>query len=269
MASSYVPHTFIQDDNDEQVGVLASELMNSDLPTRQLNQVQVLMDTHGNLQPTIQTMADTNPLIERINNNSGANLGIIVDSVDSLRSLGRICRSLQNEVLSQEAVEVVNTEGRNVITNLLNICSNVKRVVQLNTLVLKAAIEQNERTTNDPVTNELLQQQLQITTNISNDPRQANQQMQRAMTIGSQLEDQIERLEPNVNATVRKAAQDNSQYLKRAGGIFFLGAAALAMCVGIAYLTPVVIAALKVVYASEEAITMVPAIIAVARTRSS
>ncbi len=106
----------------------------------------------------------------------------------------------------------------------------------------------------------MLQQQLQITTNISNDLRQANRQIREAVIIGSQLQDRIERLEPNVNSTVRTAAQLNSRYLKHAVGISLLGAAAVTMCAGIAYLTPIVISALKVasISAGSEAIGMVP-----------
>jgi hypothetical protein len=259
-------YNVIQDNNDEQVGSLANELMNSNLPTRQLNQVQALMNIHENLQPTLQAMTHANPLIERINSHSEADRDTICDSVDSVRSLGRICMCLQEESLSQEAVEIVNTEGQNVVTNLLNIYSRTTRQLQQNTLVLQEAITENERTTNDSVINDLLQQQVQITTNISNDPRQANQQIREAVTISSQLQDRIERLEPNVNATVRTVAQHNSQYLKHAVGIFFLSAAAVAMCAGIAYLTPVIISAFA---AGGEAIAIVPVVLAVARTKLS
>jgi hypothetical protein len=91
------------------------------------------------------------------------------------------------------------------------------------------------------------------------------------VTISSQLQDRIERLEPNVNATVRTVAQHNSQYLKHAVGTFFLSAAAVAMCAGIAYLTPVVISALKVAsaVAGSEAIPIVQVVLAVARTKLS
>jgi hypothetical protein len=184
--------------------------------------------------------------LERINSNSTTHLDNIVDSAESLRSVGRICRSLQSESLSQEAVEVINTEGGNVVTNLLNICSRTVREVQQNTLVLEAEIIENERTRDDPIINGLLQQQRQITTNISLDPRQAYQQIQEAVSIGDQLRNEIERVEPNENASVRPAANRNSQYLKYATCVLFVGAAAVVMCASIPILSPIVINALKV-----------------------
>ncbi|UJR28621.1 hypothetical protein I4U23_009854 [Adineta vaga] len=190
-------------------------------------------------------MADSNPLIQRINNQSAANINTVIDSVDSLRSLSKICRSLEKETLSQEAVEVINTQGGNVVNNLLNICSRTTDEIHKNTIVLQRAITENERTTNDPLTNELLQQQLQITTNISYDPLQATQQITEAMTISNKIKNRIEELEPNITAFVRRAAQNNSLYMKYAAGVFCLATAVIVACAAGPYLTPIVIGALK------------------------
>ncbi|CAF1459596.1 unnamed protein product, partial [Rotaria sp. Silwood1] len=250
---SYVsdsPTSVIQENDDYRVNRLAAELINSDVVIRQSSQLQELIADHESVQSALQAMGPSTPFLERINSNSTTHLDNIIDSADSLRSIGRICRSLQNESLSQEAVEVVNTEGRNVVTNLFSICSRTVREVQQNTHALEAAIAENERTRADPITNELLQQQLEITKNISVDPRQAYRQMQEAVSIGDQLRNQIERVEPNENASVRPVANRNSQYLKYAARVFFVGAAAVAMCAGIAYLSPIVTSALRVASAA-------------------
>ncbi|CAF1177501.1 unnamed protein product [Rotaria sordida] len=99
----------------------------------------------------------------------------------------------------------------------------------------------------------------------------AYQQIQEASTIGSQLRDQIERLEPNENAAVRVAARDNSRYLKYAVGIFFLGAATVVMCMALPYLATAVSGALASVTTTVggETIVMASVAMAVGRSQSS
>ncbi|CAF2828924.1 unnamed protein product [Rotaria sp. Silwood2] len=89
--------------------------------------------------------------------------------------------------------------------------------------------------------------------------------------ISSQLRVYIEELEPNENAVVRIAARGNAQYLKYAVGIFFIGAATVAMCAGVAYLAPVISRALASVITTfgGETIAMIPVVMAVGGSRSS
>ncbi|CAF5057185.1 unnamed protein product [Rotaria sp. Silwood1] len=229
------------------------------------------MTDYEELQPNLQTLAHNDSLLERIDNHSRADCETVINSVDSLRSVGRIYRSLTNENLSQEATEVINVEGGRLVNNLLNIYSRTTAELQQNTRVLRQAVIDNTRTRDDPTTNTLLEQQLQITENISNDPRTAYQQVSEASTISSQLLVHIEDLEPNENAAVRIAARGNAQYLKYAVGIFFIGAAAVAMCAGVTYLAPVVsgaLASLTTTFGGEP-IAMIPVVMAFGRSRSS
>lgn len=267
---SHDHHSTIEDSNDEQLGIVTTELMNSDLPIRQIPRVQAFINGHENLQPDLQAMAPINPLVARLNSQQRANIDTFVDSLDSMRSLGRICSSLQRESLSQEAAEIVNTEGGNLINNVLNICSRTGRELHQNSLVLREAIVENERTTNDPVIQQLVQEQLQITANISGDPREAVQQMRRVVTIDNQLQEEIERVEPNADATVRTVAQNNSRYLKYAFGAFFLAAAVVAMCAGIPYLIPIVTSVVNLASPSSSAtMSIIPAILAFVKPRLS
>ena len=260
--ASHSHHGVLHD--DQQVDIMANDLINSDLPTRQLHQIQTLIDDHENLQPTLQSMTGNDRLIQRINSQSEANIDTVIDSVDSMRRVGRICRSLEKETLSQETVEVINTEGQSLVTNIMNIYSRTAREIQQNSLILRQAIADNERTTNDQETTTLLQQQLDITTNLSTDPQQARRQIQEAIIIDNQLQGRLETLEPNVNATVRIVAQHNSRYLKFAAGIFFVCTAALTMCAGIAYLSPIVISAFSAASRAAACETVALAPIAVA-----
>ncbi|CAF1656253.1 unnamed protein product [Rotaria sp. Silwood1] len=267
MAYLDAPHSsysVIQENDDGQVDSLARALLNSNLPTRELSSVQAVMTDYEELQPNLQTLAHNDSLLERIDNHSRADCETVINSVDSLRSVGRIYRSLTNENLSQEATEVINVEGGRLVNNLLNIYSRTTAELQQNTRVLRQAVIDNTRTRDDPTTNTLLEQQLQITENISNDPRTAYQQVSEASTISSQLLVHIEDLEPNENAAVRIAARGNAQYLKYAVGIFFIGAAAVAMCAGVTYLAPVVsgaLASLTTTFGGEP-IAMIPVVMA-------
>jgi len=249
--------------DDDQVQNLAVELMNSNVPIRELPQIQTLINTHQNLQTDLQPLINSNRLAERLNNHSQADIDTVVNTVDSMRSMSRIYQSLQHENISVQAAEIINTEGGNIISNLAQICSRTVREVQQNTVVLQAAIEQNERTIHDPQTNSLLQQQLEITASISIDPRRARRQIQQAIEINNQLQDRIEQIEPDANANVRIAVQSNSKYLKYAAGIAFIGAAAIAMTTGVVYLAPIVTNALAAasVSASTQTIPIIPSMV--------
>ncbi len=232
----------IQKDSVDRINSLAVELINSALPIQQMSQFQEVIAAHAKLQPAVQNMTSSNPLIERMNSQTTANLDTIVDSIEGLRSTAKICKALGNEKnLSQETVGVINTEGQSLVSKLSSICTRTVKEVQKNTQALQKAIAEDERTRDDPVTNQLLQQQLQITTNISPDPRQAYQQIQQAKAVGDGIKTQVEKVVPNKNDTVVKAADRNSQYLKYAVGVFFVGAAVVAMCASIVYLAPIVI----------------------------
>lgn len=256
-------YSIVESNDNEQLAMAATELMNTHLSIRQLPRVQALIDDHENLQSNLQAMDSTNPLIERLNSQQGANIDTVVNIVDSMRSIGRICESLQRESLSQETVEVVNTEGRNVIDNLLNICSRTESELHQNSLVLRQTIEENENTINDPLIQQLVQEQLRITANISRDPREAIQQVRRVVTIDNQLQQQIERVEPNPRATVRIVAQTNSRYLKYVFGVLFLAASGVVLCAGIPHLMPIVATAVNTGSpASGAAIAIIPTILA-------
>lgn len=256
MASSTISYrpgghkSIIQETDDERVTRLAAQLINTDVPVQQLPRIQELFADHVSVQSALQTIGPDTSLLERISSNSITHLHNMVDSAGALKSFCKLYRSLQHESLSKEAVELINTEGRNMVTSLINICSRTIIEVQQNTRALEAAIAENERTREDPVTNELLQQQLQITTNISGDPRQAYRQIQEALSVGDELRYQIERVEPNENTSVRPAANRNSQYLNYAARLLLVGAAAVAMCAGIAYISPIVTGAFVAAAAS-------------------
>ena len=64
--------------------------MNSNLPIRQLPRVQALINAYENLQPNLQAMVATNPLLARLNSQQGANVDTLVNGLDSMRSLGKI-----------------------------------------------------------------------------------------------------------------------------------------------------------------------------------
>lgn len=109
-----------------------------------------------------------------------------------------------------------------------------------NIRILGEEIAKNERTKDDLVINNLLQQQLQIIENISDDPRQAYQQIQEIMPIANRLENRILAVEPNEYAAVRHAAACNSRQLKIAVGVLLVGAASMVIYAGITYFASVV-----------------------------
>ncbi|CAF0795098.1 unnamed protein product [Adineta ricciae] len=234
-----------KDNNEDQAEHLARELMNSDRPILELSQIQALVQMHDNLRPRLYSITDTNPLAQRINDGSEANINTMLCCVENTASMVRIGRALHNEPLSHEAREVLNTEGGNLIRNNIRILSTAANEIRENTRTLQTAILENERTANDSRTTELIQQQIQITTNISHDPRQANQQIRELLPISERLQNRIQELEPNENDPVRRVAQANVQYIKYAAGVFLLGAAAFSMCAGVAYLAPIVATALE------------------------
>ncbi|CAF1512041.1 unnamed protein product [Adineta steineri] len=215
--------------------------MDSRLPIRELASFQELVAAHTNLQPVVEGMARDNSLVDRINNHSNADIATMADSADALRSVCRISNALQNERLSQEAIEVINTEGAILVNNLNIIFSRTVIEVRENTRALLEAVAENERTRIDPVINELIQQQIEITRNISADPRQAYEQIQQVNEIGDRLNIQIETVEPNENANVRRVADYNSKYSRYAVRVLFVSAAVVGMCASVAYLAPIVI----------------------------
>ncbi|CAF0920249.1 unnamed protein product [Adineta ricciae] len=234
-----------EDNNEDQAQHLARELMNSDRPILELSQIRALVQMHDNLQPRLHSVTDTNPLAQRINDGSEANINTMLCCVDNTTIMARICHALDNEPLSHEAREVVNTEGGNLIRNNIRIFSTAANEIQENTRTLQRAILENERTANDSQTTELIQQQIQIAANISHDPRQANQQIRELLPISERLQNRIQELESNENDPVRRVAQANTQYIKYAAGVFLLGAAVFSMCAGVAYLAPIVATALE------------------------
>ncbi|CAF5090728.1 unnamed protein product, partial [Rotaria sp. Silwood1] len=91
MAYLDAPHSsysVIQENDDGQVDSLARALLNSNLPTRELSSVQAVMTDYEELQPNLQTLAHNDSLLERIDNHSRADCETVINSVDSLRSVG-------------------------------------------------------------------------------------------------------------------------------------------------------------------------------------
>ena len=94
--------------------------------------------------------------------------------------------------------------------------------------------------------------------------------MRRVMTIDNQLQQQIEEVEPNADATVRKVAKKHAQYLKYVFGAFLLAAAGVTMWAAIPSLISIVTTAVNLVSPSSGAtMAIIPTIWGFAKHRPS
>jgi predicted metalloenzyme YecM len=223
------------DTSDDEVQRIAHDVMHNELPVSQLPLMVEIRSSYEGLQTSLQALLVNDLALNQVNRNTSVNIANLEDNIQVARSTSRIADKIHchNSQIPPEVIDAINTEGQVIRTSMINVFQRTLINLQENFDVLQAAVRQNPKTESDPEIRQLLQEHIEITSNMPSDPRQAYQQIQRAIESGGRVADKIREVETDPKATVNVAADGYMKYLKLTSKITLGCAAVIAVCAGL------------------------------------